>query len=310
MTSVAQTLNFVSMNKNEVVFTVNKGKTEYSRKVKDDGTFTKKGHHYQAIKNEKTINLLDSTPVTETAIKTSPLKPLQSEFSINKRFEFLSKFVGMVLDGINNSIIVSGEGGSGKTYSVLEEINNRNMKEGVDYVVVKGFSTPKALYCTLHDNADKIVVFDDCDSILKDASAINILKAALDSYDTRIISWLSRGWDDEYPSSFEFEGQIIFISNMSSEKMDQAVKSRSMLVDLSMSIQDKIERMQAIIPRILPDVSIEVKEAALEFMAAHSDEAKEFNIRTLLKTSKVIQAYGLSEKAEWADAVKYLLVNS
>ena len=92
---------------------------------------------------------------------------------------------------------------------------------------------------------DQIVIFDDCDSVLQDKVAVNILKAALDSYDKRTISWLQKGFiDDGLPNSFEFQGNVIFISNMSSDKIDQAVKSRSMTIDLSMSIDDKIENIE------------------------------------------------------------------
>ena len=35
------------------------------------------------------------------------------------------------------------------------------------------------------------IVFDDCDSVLKNETAINILKAALDTNQTRTVSWLT-----------------------------------------------------------------------------------------------------------------------
>jgi hypothetical protein len=135
------------------------------------------------------------------------------------------------------------------------------------------------------------------------------LKGALDSYSVRTISWLSKGFiEDEYPSSFDFTGQVIFISNINSVNMDQAIKSRSITIDLSMTINDKIERMQHILPTILPEYDLDLKETALEFMAQHSNEAREFNLRTLQKSIKVIAAYGL-ENDEWKSAVKYLLVS-
>ena len=89
-------------------------------------------------------------------------------------------------------------------------------------MVVKGYATPKALYGTLWEHRDKTIIFDDCDSVLKDAVSLNLLKGALDSYDKRTISWLQKGFiEDNLPNSFEFQGNIIFISNMSSDKLDQ-----------------------------------------------------------------------------------------
>lgn len=299
-------LHYIGHSVNEVSYTINKGKKVYTRKTKNDGSFTQDGMPYQFIKADKTINLLDSVFKTQEA---QPLKPLQSEFDINKRFGFLEKFTNMVLDGETASAIVTGEGGLGKSHTVMSQLEERGMEEEVDYVIIKGYATPKALYGTLWENSKKTIIFDDCDSVLKDPTALNILKGALDSYDKRTISWLQKGFiDDGLPNSFEFQGNVIFISNLSSEKLDQAVKSRSMTIDLSMSIQDKIERMTHILPNILPAYDMDMKKEVLEFMAKHSDIAVEFNVRTLQKCIKVAHAYDGSP--EWEDAAKYLLTNN
>lgn len=309
----AQALHFVSLADGVVTFRCGNSKSVITRKAAADGTFSKKGVKYQALADEKVINMLTgmatTTPVTNQAIRTAPLKPLQSEFSINQRFEFLAKFVEMVIGGSMVSTIITGEGGLGKTHAVMEALKKAKLREVKDFTVVKGYATPKALYATLFENNGKIVVFDDCDSVLKDPTAVNLLKGALDSYEKRTISWLQQGFiPSDLPSHFEFTGRVIFISNMDASKMDGAVKSRSICVDLSMTVQDKIERMQFILPKILPNIAMEVKEAALEFMAAHSDEAREFNVRTLLKLSKVVHSYGVN--GDWKPAAKYLLVQA
>lgn len=298
-------LHYIQHSANEVSYTINKGKKVYTRKIQTDGSFTQDGMPYQFDRTEKKINLLDSVFKTHD---TQPLKPLQSEFSINQRFNFLEKFTNMVLDGETASAIVTGEGGLGKSHTVMSQLEARGWEEEIDYIVVKGYATPKALYGTLWEHSKKTIIFDDCDSVLKDPTAVNLLKGALDSYDKRTISWLQKGFiDDGLPNSFEFQGNIIFISNMSSDKLDQAVKSRSMTIDLSMSTADKIERMQTILPNILPAYDIDMKQEVLDFMSEHSDIAVEFNVRTLQKCIKVAHAYDGS--TEWKDAAKYLLTN-
>lgn len=298
-------LHYTTHNGNEVSYTINTGKKVYTRKTKPDGTFTQDGMLYQFIKPEKTINLLDCVFKTQDS---KPLKELQSEFSINKRFSFLEKFTNMVLNGEIASAIVTGEGGLGKSHTVFSQIKARGWEPDIDYVVVKGYATPKAVYATLYENKHKTIIFDDCDSVLKDPIAVNLLKSALDSYDTRTISWLAKGFfDDGLPDSFEFEGNVIFISNMSSDKLDQSVKSRSLTVDLSMTIADKIERMSTILPDILPNYDMQMKRKVLNFMASHADIAVEFNVRTLQKCIKTCHAY--AGDPEWEDAAKYLLTN-
>ncbi len=300
----APVLTLQNASKGMIDYTVNKGSKLYSRKTNKNGEFTHDGYAFQYVASEQTINM-----VLQSAIQTKPLTPLQSEFSINQRFGFLEKFTSMVLDGETASTIVTGEGGLGKSHTIMSELEKRGWSEGVEYVVVKGYATPKALYGTLWEHKDKTIIFDDCDSVLKDPVAVNLLKGALDSYDKRTISWLQKGFIDYgLPDSFEFEGNVIFISNMSSSKLDQAIKSRSMTIDLTMSIADKIERMSYILPKILPSYDMAIKEEALNFMAEYADIAVEFNMRTLQKTIKIIHNYGI-DNSEWKDAVKYLLTN-
>lgn len=301
---MALKLHYKSSAGNVLDYTVNNGSKIYSRATKKDGTFTHDGFVFQFNDDEKAIYM-----VLESAVAARPLQPLESEFTINQRFGFLEKFTNMVLDGETVSAIVTGEGGLGKSHTIMGALEKRGWQEGTQYVVVKGYATPKALYGTLWEHRDKTIIFDDCDSVLKDAVSLNLLKGALDSYDKRIISWLQKGFiDDKLPNSFEFQGNIIFISNMSSDKLDQAVKSRSMTIDLSMTLNDKIERMNYILPSVMPSYPMDMKQTALDFMAQHADIAKEFNMRTLQKIIKITHAYGV-DNPEWKDAAKYLLTN-
>jgi len=309
----AEILNFIEYTDNKIKFTIGNRNTICSRKIKSDGIFIKRGVTYQCDMETKMIEPIDGSVVAVEveAKKQTPkaVKTLQSEFSINQRFEFLDKFTNMVLDGDTASIIVTGEGGLGKTHTVMHALKEKGLEELTDYFIIKGYATPKALYATLFENNGKTIIFDDCDSVLKDPTAINLLKGALDSYEKRTISWLQKGFvPDDLPASFEFNGNIIFISNMNASRLDGAVKSRSITIDLSMTIKDRIERMKHILPEILPKMSMQIKETALEYMEKHAAEAKEFNMRTLMKCSKVIKAYGL-DSGEWEDAVKYLLTS-
>ena len=300
---MALKLHYKSSAGNVLDYTVNNGSKIYSRATKKDGTFTHDGFVFQFNDDEKAIYM-----VLESAVAARPLQPLESEFTINQRFGFLEQFTNMVLDGETVSAIVTGEGGLGKSHTIMGALEKRGWIEGTQYVVVKGYATPKALYGTLWEHRDKTIIFDDCDSVLKDAVSLNLLKGALDSYDKRTISWLQKGFiDDKLPNSFEFQGNIIFISNMSSDKLDQAVKSRSITIDLSMTLKDKIERMNYILPSVMPSYPMDMKQAALDFMAQHADIAKEFNMRTLQKIIKITHAYG--DNPEWKDAAKYLLTN-
>jgi hypothetical protein len=209
-----------------------------------------------------------------------------TEFNINQKFDFLTDLTSMVVNDITPSLIVTGEGGLGKTHSVKTTIADNGLETG-DYVFFKGYSTARGLYNTLFDNNGKLIVFDDCDSVLEDKVALNILKSALDSYETREISWMSKmNKSDEYPNQFNFTGRIIFISNKNKDKIDEAVLSRSLTVDLSMTPNEKIERMEYILEDILPDYPMDVKTDALNFLNDNKDNCQ-LNMRTLIMISKM-----------------------
>lgn len=300
---MAPTLHFIESSENEVQFTVNTGTKVYTKKLKADMSFQRTGCTYKFYPEFNSIDALDA------AIPTTPLAPIQSEFDINQRFQFLEKFTNMTIKSDITSLLICGQSGLGKSHTVLEILEKNNMVEGEDFIIIKGYATPKALYATLYENLDKLVIFDDCDSVLKDPISLNILKGALDSYAKRTISWLSKGFiDDGLPSSFDFEGRVIFISNMSLEKIDGAVKGRTLSVDVTMSVQDRIDRMTAIVDKILPEFDMDLKLDVLEFIDEHKFEATELNMRTFEKLIRVATAYNGS--SEWKDASKYILTNA
>ena len=174
---------------------------------------------------------------------------------------------------------------------------------GFEFVFFKGYSTARGLYNTLYDNNGKLIVFDDCDSVLEDKIAINILKSALDSYDKRTITWMSKmNKNDEYPQQFDFTGRIIFISNKKKESIDSAILSRSLTVDLTMTGDEKIQRMASIIGHILPDTTLDIKVDALDFLKENKDHPN-VNMRTLIMISKMRQC----NPDGWKQMAEYML---
>jgi hypothetical protein len=222
--------------------------------------------------------------------------------SIHQRFQILKDLSSMVIDGITPSLIVTGEGGLGKTHSVTQTIEQKGLF-GFEFVFFKGYSTARGLYNTLYDNNGKLIIFDDCDSVLEDKVAINILKSALDSYDKRTITWMSKmNKNDEYPQQFDFTGRIIFISNKKKDSIDSAILSRSLTVDLTMTGDEKIQRMASIIGHILPDTTLDIKVDALDFLKENKDHPN-VNMRTLIMISKMRQC----NPDGWKQMAEYML---
>lgn len=242
-------------------------------------------------------------------VSTREFKPVKA-FNINKRFSFLASLVKMVINKQSVSAIITGDGGLGKTKTVTDQITLSNITEGEDYITIKGYSTAKGLYNTLYLNREKLIVFDDCDEVLKNDVSRNILKGALDSYDQRIVHWISNKEDSEIPNEFEFTGRIIFISNMKRHQIHQAIISRSTCIDVSMTIDEKIERMTTVLSFLKQDVSMNIKEEALEVVKKWKNECSDLNFRTLIKVINIRTAAERNgEMEDWEEMAEYMLLS-
>ena len=225
------------------------------------------------------------------------------KISINKRFDILQDLTTLVVRRVMPSLVVTGGPGNGKSHTIVKTIHDNGLTEGDNYVVFKGYSTARGLYNTLYDHNGKLIVFDDCDSVLEDKTSLNILKSALDSYDKRTISWMAKlGKSDEYPNQFDFTGRIIFISNKDKSDMDDAILSRSLSVDLSMTGDEKIQRMSHVLPQILPDMDMKCKQDALDFLRENKDN-ESVNLRSLIMVSKIRKEF----PRKWKGISQYML---
>ena len=276
---------------------------------------SKKIKSYSKSYVERRVKAMVGDVATAVAAATEK----QNRYDINQRFGFVEQLVNMVATGVQPSAVITGEGGLGKTYTVTKTLEANGYKDISDladfqvgsiintrkcFTMIKGFSTAKGLYRTLFENNKSIVVFDDCDAVLKDPVALNLLKGALDSYGKRIISWNADMKDDDLPRSFEFTGRVIFISNMDQDRIDQAIRSRSMMIDLSMSLDQKIDRMEFIAKsdEFLPEYDADIKTDALNLIRSIKSECKEISLRTLIAVSKV-----RASNKEWKDLATYML---
>tara|TARA_R110001606_G_scaffold392489_1_gene561464 strand:+ start:10667 stop:12091 length:1425 start_codon:yes stop_codon:yes gene_type:complete len=247
-------------------------------------------------------------------------------------YKDLESLINLVVSGIQPSLVISGGAGTGKTFTVKKLLKEKGYTRGNDWKLVKGQTTPKGLYASLFLNRDKLIVFDDTDSIWKDKLAVNILKAALDSDDERLISWQSNNSYDpslppydilpgqtEYeaqrgyfaekqmlPNEFIFDGEIIFLTNLQAADLDQAVKNRSYVIDVTLSPEDVIKRVESIIPNFTIKDKPVPKADQLEAFEAFKNITKHnsgyISIRTFIQFLKTKS----SGAPNWIDlAIKY-----
>jgi len=283
------------------------------------------GGKYVAVINGKTVKRskkehMDYVVRKAEGSTSDAVVAQESRFSINERFGFVSDMVTMLANGAQASVVVTGPGGLGKSFTVNQTLTANGFKDvstledfavgtviksNKAFRVIKGYSTPKGLYRTLYENRDGVIVFDDCDSVLKDPVSLNLLKGALDSYSRRIISWRADIKDEDLPTTFEFKGRIVFISNLASTQIDQAIITRSMAVDLSMTRKQKIERMRHLLNsgEFMPEFDKVTKNDAMSLIDKLQDKVKELSLRTLIQVTKIRKSAG----SNWSNLAEYTI---
>jgi len=257
---------------------------------------TKEAHRLRIERLEAAIALDERAEIDSEKINTS------DDLKIDI-FKSIELYTIQVARGKSNSLIVSGQTGVGKTQVVKDTLSSLGMEKDKHYYFATGTATTAGLYEVLFKNRNKLIVFDDCDDVFKDPESVNILKGSLDTYDKREVSKLSKGntfdstgmsdseIQEEYetrnklPNKFEFTGQIIFISNLPESKFDSALLSRSLHVDVHLNKEELLDRMREIMRKLTPNVDMEKKEEALEYLSYITNNYPtkfDMNIRTLI----------------------------
>ena len=225
---------------------------------------------------------------------------------IATRFDILHDMTKAVIAGDVRAMIVTGPPGVGKSYGVEKELDKASMMDSIagrpiKYEVVKGAMTALGLYAKLYEHADAnhVLVFDDCDSVLMDELSLNILKAALDSGKKRVLHWnadSSKLRTEGIPNKFEFKGGVIFITNVKFENVRskklqdhlEALQSRCHYLDLTLdTMRDKFLRIKQIVAtgELFQDydLSKEMQGEVIAFMDTVKDTLREVSLRMALK---------------------------
>jgi len=231
---------------------------------------------------------------------------------IAQRFEILDQMTKSLVKSDIRALIVTGPPGVGKSYGVEEELTKSSLfgdmtNQRRKYEVVKGAMTALGLYAKLYEYSDKgnVLVFDDCDSVLMDDLALNILKAALDSGKKRMIYWNAESnklRNEGIPDKFEFKGSACFITNIKFENVKskrlqdhlEALQSRCHYLDLTLdTMRDKILRVKQIaaVGDLFKDYSMDMQQEAeiVDFMAENCNKFREVSLRMALKVADLMK---------------------
>jgi hypothetical protein len=239
----------------------------------------------------------------------------QIDARIAERFEILDILTEACMVGNSRSLIVSGPPGLGKSFTVEKTLAEFD-PNGVNHIIIKGYVRATGLIKMLYRfrETGQTIVFDDADTIFFDDTSLNLLKAVCDTTENRRVSWLSEGKlvDEEtgeaIPTTFDFEGTVIFISNLDFDAMIEkghriaphlsALISRSHYIDTGLKTRrDYLIRIRQVIRNgMLSNLSDNEREDVLRFIEENSDRLRELSLRMAIKIGNLRKSNSKWEK--------------
>lgn len=190
------------------------------------------------------------------------LPPGGHKLPYKEQLEDLEALINLTVRGASNACFVAGRGGVGKSHIVEHTLLHLGMKDGVGYFKNSGSSSASGLYKMMFKHKDEILLFDDSDGSLADVDSRNLFKAATDTKKVRKLAWTKSSKNlldpdvitDEdiesgfLPSHFEFTGKVIFISNLSINRLDPdgALRTRALMISIDPTDEEVLEMMEEI----------------------------------------------------------------
>lgn len=246
----------------------------------------------------------------------------EDRVSFSESIEHLEGLTTGLIKGSFNALFVAGRGGTGKTQTVEDTLEEHGLTDGSGFFKITGSASPIGMYTALYKNRTGIILFDDCDGALESQDGRNIIKAATDTKKVRKIAWSKKssgmydpddgpkkgkgsaraddeedpedGGDedvdisgDQIPKHFEFTGRIIFISNLPLNKLDPdgALRTRAFIISIDPTAEEIFERMGEIVNDIkIEGGSLSAKERQnVLAVVKTSKNAKSASLRTLVR---------------------------
>lgn len=252
----------------------------------------------------------DSETLTDEEIK----KVLESRFNVFDRMAYRAA------QGTIKSLIVSSAPGTGKTHTILKYIPMAEQNGRLVRVLRGGNATAAGMFEAMWDTREGgMLVVDDCDSVFDNLSTLNLMKAALDTTESRLISWTTQGhWLQAkgIENSFEFHGSMVFLTN---KNFDQEIaKENSLkvhleaLMDRSFYLDLKLHKPREIYARILmvvetSDILMEHQlsknqgQEILNFIGDNLERFRFLSLRTLMKCIELYNAVGSNWREDACD---------
>ncbi len=268
---------------------------------------------------------------TETTLAYKPENIIKKDLSNEeilidqiRRFNTIALTMQSILKGIEHGMFLYGAGGMGKTtivWNAMEESGKEFMKQ---WIKISGTISAPGLYSLAWSYRHKgnVIILDDADKVFLDKEARDMIKALTDDKPKRIISRAKQkeliDQDGEnIPNSFQFEGALIIISNLSADKLAKdgnisddfmAIVSRMPTIDININTpNERVIRLSYMIDHgILDEYQLTSEE--MELLKGFLSESIGKIDLLCLRKLKLIARQIKEHPENWRDMVEVYLI--
>lgn len=230
-------------------------------------------------------------------------------------YDSLKQYINFIIEKKANALIVCGPPGMSKTYTVRRTLHFSGKRPGRDYVIEKGASLGLlATYSLLYKNKKRLLILDDFDTPLTSQDVVNLLKSITDTYSKRIVS-LPRetilGTMDKgeqtigVPEKFEFNGQLIIITNLTKTQIDPALLSRAPAFEVNYNVKEVLDATKKMLKFISPSVKMDLKEEVYDYIMQLYKQDKNINLSFRAVKSAIDARTG--NPLGWKDMTKIII---
>ena len=229
---------------------------------------------------------------------------------LDQKLQIIRDRVQSVAGGYSNGMVLWGEGGTSKSFTVLEVLK----ASGKPFMLSNSRLTAKGLFELLRDYPDVVHVIEDAETLLGDKNAYEVLRSALwgqegeDGLQERPVDWKIGGKREQVI----FTGGVILVANC---RMDDNPKARAIKTRIPcLQFQPTNEEVAALMRRIAsqghrhgqdflsPEECVEVAE---DIIARSNRLQRNLDLRLLVNTfnDRLQWANGDSE-THWRDMLR------
>ena len=263
------------------------------------------------------MNTDDKTPEQQEGLKAflAPTKStegtsgpggiqFQATATINRHYRAIERAIEKMKLGCSHLCFIQGRPGTGKSYQVRRCLKAFDMP----HMEISGDVSEAYLYRVLYENNGKTIWFKDVVKLLKGLRSIELLKAACETQEKRLINKLNYSTDQkDLPDHFYFKGNLIFdfnsLAGLAFREDFEALVSRGDYIEIVLSFSEICEIMRAICEN---DRELEVTD----FLISHFNYCgfNGLNLRTQRLALKTVE-YASQKGVDWRHEVKEELRN-